>query len=335
MSKQEKFSKFNVGLGDALDKIPLTPPGPPKTSPGKLMAFTLEKAAYEEKIKKLQMEAENHTSIEIEIKKIEPNPWQPRTYFDPKAIENLADSIKETGLIQPIIIRSVPNRNTEEINQNVPTRNTLYQIITGERRFRAHQLLGLERIKAVVLEVSDEEMSVMALAENISRTDLSDYEISKAIVNAENQFPNRKEMAIAIGMGRTSFYRYLTFKTLPDVIIKDLELAPYLLGASCSEDISNYIKNGGDRAREAIIEVWGRVVAGQLKQNDIIPAAESHLKGTIQRTDRDIRKLFIDKIQAGSITRDANNLTVKIKSGHISEEKENILRDFVQKLLVE
>ena len=94
---------------------------------------------------------------EIEISKIEVNPFQPRTNFDEVALEELATSIREIGLIQPITLRKIGDDK--------------YQIIAGERRFRAAQLAGLESIPSYIRKAKDDGMLEMALVENIQRED--------------------------------------------------------------------------------------------------------------------------------------------------------------------
>ena len=100
---------------------------------------------------------------EIELSKIEANPFQPRTKFDEEALAELSASIKEIGLIQPITLRKVGDNK--------------YQIIAGERRFRASQLAGLNKIQAYVRKAKDDGMLEMALVENIQREDLDAVEI--------------------------------------------------------------------------------------------------------------------------------------------------------------
>lgn len=101
---------------------------------------------------------------EIELSKIEANPFQPRTNFDQEALEELMASIREIGIVQPITLREVsPDR---------------YQIIAGERRFRASQLIGKKKIPAYVRKANDQDMLEMALVENIQRQDLDAIEIA-------------------------------------------------------------------------------------------------------------------------------------------------------------
>ena len=103
---------------------------------------------------------------EIPISQIEPNPDQPRREFDPEALQELADSIKTMGIIAPITLRQVAENH--------------YQIIAGERRWRASQIAGLESIPAYIRTVEDENVMEMALVENIQREDLNAIEIALA-----------------------------------------------------------------------------------------------------------------------------------------------------------
>ncbi len=107
---------------------------------------------------------ELRTSFEISINEVEANPFQPREEFDEEALAELSSSIKEIGIVQPITVRQINNRK--------------YQIIAGERRFRASKLAGLETIPAFVRKADDQAMLEMALVENIQREDLNSIEIA-------------------------------------------------------------------------------------------------------------------------------------------------------------
>ncbi|TRZ68834.1 MAG: ParB/RepB/Spo0J family partition protein, partial [Rhodocyclaceae bacterium] len=152
-------------------------------------------ATYEDRIAALEEDLADAKRTDIPIELIAPNPWQPRTFFDPNEIADLAASIAEVGLVQPIIVRRVQPLDTESSDKSVQSLDTSYQLIAGERRLRAHKELGRPTIKAIVTKAADDEMAMMALAENLDRADLAEYEISKAIRRAEKEFPNRKHMA--------------------------------------------------------------------------------------------------------------------------------------------
>ncbi|RMG02622.1 MAG: ParB/RepB/Spo0J family partition protein, partial [Acidobacteria bacterium] len=103
--------------------------------------------------------------LEIDIDLIDPNSEQPRVRFGQRELEELAQSIKENGVVQPIVVRRLGER---------------YQIIAGERRWRAAQIAGLRKIPAIIRDVSDEKLLEMALVENIQREELNPMEEARA-----------------------------------------------------------------------------------------------------------------------------------------------------------
>lgn len=337
MSKKDKFQSISAGLSEVLDKMePAAQSETPRTAPGQLIAFRNEMATYEDRIAALEADLADAKRTEIPVELIDPNPWQPRTFFDQMEIADLAASIAEVGLIQPVIVRRVQTLDTGEKRQRVQSLDTRFELVAGERRLRAHQALGQATIKAIVIVAADEDLAVMALAENLDRADLADYEISKAIRRAEKEFPNRKHMAKAIGVERSDLYRYLAFDALPDFLKTDLDRAPRLLSRFAAEQVVSLLKAHGAVAIEALSVLWSRVKEGKLDQTKLADAVLTSItRGHTLRTDRDIKKLFIGKEQAGSITRDAGALTIKIRTAAISPAKESRLRAFVQQLLTD
>lgn len=139
---------------------------------------------------------------EIELSKISPNPDQPRREFDPIALTDLSASIKELGIIQPITLREVGRDQ--------------YQIIAGERRYRASLLAGLEAIPAYVRTTNDEEVLEMALIENIQREDLNAIEIALAYQNLIEQYNLTQErLSSRIGKNRATIANFLRLLKLP------------------------------------------------------------------------------------------------------------------------
>lgn len=323
MTKRNRFDALSEGLGATLDKLESVAPTRAKTAPGQLMSFRSEMLVYEDRIAALEIELADAKRTEIPVNQIKPNPWQPRTFFDPHEILELAASISVVGLIQPIIVRRVQSLDTS------------YELVAGERRLRAHKELGHTSIKAIIIEAADDELAIMALAENLDRADLADYEISKAIRRAEKEFPNRKKMAKAIGIERSDLYRFLAFDTLPIFIKEDLDINPRLLGRVAAGQVVSLVKEHGSKALEALPIFWQKIKEGNLDQLKLVSSVETSLAGKMSRTDRDIKKLFVNKIQAGSITRDQNAITIKIKTILLCEDKEARLREFVQQLLLE
>ncbi|MBE6299741.1 MAG: ParB/RepB/Spo0J family partition protein [Bacteroidales bacterium] len=139
---------------------------------------------------------------EIDINLINPNPDQPRTEFDEEALNELASSIKELGIIQPISLRKMSNGS--------------YQIIAGERRYRAAKLAGLKSMPAYIRTVEDETVMEMALIENIQREDLNAVEIALTFQKLIEQYNlTQEKLSERIGKKRTTIANYLRLLKLP------------------------------------------------------------------------------------------------------------------------
>jgi ParB family chromosome partitioning protein len=137
---------------------------------------------------------------QIEVDKITINPFQPRKHFDQEKLEQLAESIKNHGVLEPIIVR----RAGED-----------YQIVVGERRWRASQLAGLKTIPAVVKELSDREMTELALIENLQREDLNAIEEAEGYKILIEEFDmTQEEVAQSVGKKRSSITNALRLLTL-------------------------------------------------------------------------------------------------------------------------
>lgn len=146
---------------------------------------------------------------EIELSKIEANPFQPRTKFDEDALQELATSIKEIGLVQPITLRKVGEDK--------------YQIIAGERRFRASQLAGMTSIPAYVRKAKDDGMLEMALVENIQREDLDAIEIGLSYQRLMEELGyTQEELSSRVGKKRSTIANYMRLLKLPAIIQKGL-----------------------------------------------------------------------------------------------------------------
>lgn len=139
---------------------------------------------------------------EIALSQIEPNPEQPRRAFDEESMEELAASIKSIGVIQPITLRKLNDDS--------------YQIIAGERRYRASQMAGLESIPAYIKIVEEEDVMEMALIENIQREDLNSIEIALAYQNLIDSLSlTQEQLSERVGKKRTTITNYLRLLKLP------------------------------------------------------------------------------------------------------------------------
>jgi len=151
---------------------------------------------------------------EISLNLIDPNPNQPRREFDEAALEELAASIREIGLVTPITLRQADNNR--------------YQIIAGERRWRASQMAGLKSVPAYIRTVEDDSVMEMALVENIQREDLNAIEIALAYQHlAESTGMTQERISSRVGKSRTSVTNYMRLLKLPAQIqmaLKNKEL---------------------------------------------------------------------------------------------------------------
>lgn len=159
---------------------------------------------------------EGDSLVEVAIDQIEPNPNQPRKHFESSSLEELAASIRASGVIQPVIVRETADG---------------YQLIAGERRWRAARLAGLERIPAIVREATDAESLELALVENLLREDLNPIEEAEAYRHLLAQFGwTQEQLAQRIGKDRTSIANVLRLLRLPDAIQDDLRAGRLTMG---------------------------------------------------------------------------------------------------------
>jgi len=163
------------------------------------------------------MRTNTPVSNEISINEIEANPFQPRIHFDEESLQDLATSIKELGIIQPITLRKLSDRK--------------YQIIAGERRFRASKLAGLTTIPSFVREAGDETMLEMALVENIQREDLDAIEIALSYQRLIDECRLTQEtLSDKVGKKRSTISNYLRLLRLPAVIQKAIREQEITMG---------------------------------------------------------------------------------------------------------
>jgi ParB family chromosome partitioning protein len=142
--------------------------------------------------------------------------YQPRVDMRPESLSELADSIKSQGLVQPILVRPLPQRNSGESQR--------YEIIAGERRWRAAQMAGIEEIPAVIRDVPDETAVAMALIENIQREDLNPLEEARALSRLIDEFGlTHQAAAEAVGRSRAAVSNLLRLMELADEVKQLLE----------------------------------------------------------------------------------------------------------------
>ena len=145
----------------------------------------------------------------ISITDIQKNPYQPRKEFDGEKLDELAQSIKENGIIQPIIVRQSPVIG--------------YEILAGERRYRASLLAGLRSIPAVVKQLSDQEMMVQSIIENLQRENLNPIEEARAYESLVEKGFTHAEIADKMGKSRPYISNSIRLLSLPEQILSEVE----------------------------------------------------------------------------------------------------------------
>ncbi len=197
-------------------------------------------------------------TAEIPLSSIEVNPFQPRKEFDPEALKELSESIKVHGLIQPITVRRL--------------NSTAFQLISGERRFRASKLAGLTEIPAFVRLANDQEMLEMALVENIQREELNAMEIAftyQRLID-ECQLTHEK-LSDRVGKNRSSVSNYLRLIKLPPDIQKGLKEKVISMGhARCLVGVSDPVVQ---------IDLYKKTIDNKLSVRDL-EALVRELEGT-------------------------------------------------------
>jgi ParB family transcriptional regulator, chromosome partitioning protein len=219
--------------------------------------------------------AETESLVDIPIDQIEVNPNQPRKVFDFTALDELAASIKSSGVIQPIIVRKVSG---------------FYQLIAGERRWRAARQAGLERIPAIVRDATDAQSIELALVENLLREDLNPIETAQAYQKLLAEFGwTQEELAQRIGKDRTSIANGLRLLRLPEDIQTDLR--------------SGRLTMGHARALLALTSV-----AEQLRLRDEILAHD----WSVRTTEDSIRATEADAVTRGLPPRKGRRRSVEL-----------------------
>ncbi len=230
---------------------------------------------------------------EIEVRKIRPNPFQPRGNFDETALAELRDSIAEKGIIQPITVRR---------------KDDGYELISGERRLRAVTQLEIERIPAYVLDVeSDTEMLELSLIENIQREDLNPIDVARAYHTLLTECKlTQEQVSRRVGKERSTVANFLRLLKLPEPIQQSL--------------VKGEINMGHGRALVAIedrslqMEIWEKAVKNNLSVREVERLAQKGTKpGKKVQEKSDEKPYFI--VEAEDKLRAALGTQVRIKHG--------------------
>ena len=254
---------------------------------------------------------------EIAIAQIEPNPNQPRREFDEEALQELANSIREVGIIQPVTLRQVADGR--------------YQIIAGERRWRASQLAGLTSIPAYIRTVEDENVMERALVENIQREDLNAIEIALAYQHlAESSGMTQARISERVGKSRAAVTNYLRLLKLPaqvQMALKDKEIDMGHARALLSlESPSQQIKLFKEVQKQGYSVRKVEEIVQTLKNGENIQEARSGAKAALQpeydALRRKLSDFFQTKVQMNCSSKGKGKISIAFGS---EEELERIV----------
>lgn len=217
--------------------------------------------------------------VELEITSIEVNPFQPRTKFSEESLKELATSIRELGIIQPITVRKL------DFNK--------YQLVSGERRYRASKLIGLETIPAYIRIANDQESLEMALVENIQRQDLDPIEIALSYQRLIDEINlTQEQMSERVGKKRSTIANYLRLLKLDPIIQTGMR--------------DGFISMGHGRAlitiedQSAQLEIYEKILSKKL---------------SVRETESLVRNYNTPKEGSGTETKEENNMPENVKEG--------------------
>ena len=234
--------------------------------------------------------------IELEVDKIEVNPYQPRTHFNEQAIGELAESIKSLGIIQPVTVRKV-DRNQ-------------YQLVTGERRYRAAKSIGFDRIPAYVRIANDQEALEMALVENIQRRDLDPIEIALSYQRLMDEIQlTQNQLSERVGKKRSTVANYIRLLKLDPIVQTGMR--------------DGFLSMGHGRAlinveeSEKQLEIYEKIIARTLSVRETELLVQKSKKSQSSGTSKALKLLFYD--DAANELKSYFNTTVTIKGNNIGK----------------
>ncbi len=251
--------------------------------------------------------------VKLPVEWLQRGKYQPRREIDQEALEELASSIKAQGVMQPIVVRPTSNPEKPAVR---------YEIIAGERRWRATQLAGLDTIPVVVREVGDDAAIAMALIENIQRENLNPIEEAVALQRLKDQFElTHQEVADAVGKSRVTVTNLLRLMSLTDEVRRmlergDLEMghARALLGLSenAQREAAKNVADKGLSVRQT--EALVRNIQQQPEQNKNSKNTEAELSPDIRRLQIDLSEKIGVPVQVLHSNKGSGKLVLRYNS---------------------
>lgn len=264
--------------------------------------FNSENLDFESFEQQIYDTATNEEIFEVSLSELRPNPYQPRKVFDEKALQELADSIKKNGVIQPIIIKKSIKG---------------YEIIAGERRYRASKLAGLETIPAIIRDFTDEQMIEIAVLENLQRENLNAIEEALAYQNMiEKLHITQDDLSNRVSKSRSHITNIIGLLRLPREVQK--MIADNELTMGHARALSKLEDN------DKIIELAQQIVENKLPVRDVeqtIATNNFEKKNKINRKPKEINR---DYQYVEELLRDKLDTKVKVKDKSLEISFNNV-----------
>ena len=245
----------------------------------------------------------SYTEVPVEF--VQRGKYQPRMDIDPQSLEELSASIKAQGIMQPIVIR--------------PIKANRYEIIAGERRWRAAQMAGLEKVPAVIREIADDAAIAMALIENIQREDLNPIEEARALARLQEEFElTQQEVANAVGKSRTAVTNLLRLMNLVDEVKTLLERGDLDMGHARA-----WLSLEGDEqillarrvvSEELTVRQTEALVKKVLSQDDLPPVKEKRVDPDILRLEETLANRLGSPVKINHSDKGKGKLTISYGS---------------------
>lgn len=222
--------------------------------------------------------------LSLSLDEILPSPWQPRRTIDPEKISELAKSIQESGLIQPITVRRTPAG---------------FELVAGERRWRASREAGQTHVDAIVREMTDAESLMASLIENIQRNDLNPIEEAQGYARIAEEFHlSQEEIAQKMGKDRATVANFLRLLKLPEEVRKEIQKGTLsaghgrsllaLEGAPAQREIARLVISKGLSVR-AVEELIHRMKTGKKKTAGPLTPLEAQIRHVVEELKRKLR----------------------------------------------
>ena len=269
------------------------------------------------------------SETKLPIEDIVPNPNQPRIHFNETELRELSESIQEHGVLQPLLVRKHGNG---------------YEIIAGERRYRATQQLGKTHIDAIIINTTDENNVLLALAENLGRADLTDYEVAQSVLQFKQDFPSKTEYAKALGLSRQKLYKLFAYESLPPIVLDRLNQQPDLLSADTAEQLVAFGKQqalSGEIYSEALSTGLALLAQGKLKQANLIQFLRQQLQKQNEKcpnsdtlaVSANKRLYHREGKVIGKLQQTAKKTVIELDNQALTEQQQQQLEQFLGKLL--